>query len=153
MEKAPRASRLDFDKPTPLFGFGLGFNDRRQVPDGSQLPDIGSVLLEFSNGNSEVLPLSASRVLCCTEGRFDYSDADDGVVGNGLVESATIVLNYNYEPFFPGSGFPGDYFGLKFMGIDDVTYSTAVIPVPASIWFLSSGLLGMIGVARRKKAA
>jgi hypothetical protein len=129
----PISLQLDFDLPTQFFGFSLGFNDRMQVPDSSLLSDIGSVVLEFSNGRSQVFPLSASRVLCCTESRFDYSDTDDSIVGNGLVDSATITLDYNYEPFFPGSGFPGDYFELKFMGIDDVTYSTAVIPTPGEV--------------------
>jgi len=124
----PISLRLDFDRPTQFFGFSLGFNNLTQLPDGSLLPEIGSVVLEFSNGRSQIFPLSASRMLCCTETRFDYSDMIDGVVGNGLVDSATIILDYNYEPFFPGSGFPGDYFELKFMGIDDVTYSTAVVP-------------------------
>jgi hypothetical protein len=29
----------------------------------------------------------------------------------------------------------------------------AAVPVPAAVWLFGSGLLGMIGVARRKKAA
>lgn len=147
--------RLDFDQPTAFFGFGLGFNDRTQTPDGSLLPDIGSVTLAFSNSTSEAFSLSASRILCCTETRFDYSDADDGIAGNRLVESATITLDYNYDPFAPGSGYPGEPFGTKFMGIDDVTYTTAsnsVVPVPAAVWLFGSGLLGMIGIAKRKKA-
>jgi hypothetical protein len=126
--------RLDFvEQPTPFLGFGLGFNNRTQVPDGSLLPDIGSVRLEFSSGEEQVFTLSATRMLCCTEARFDYADTDDGIVGNGLVASATITLDYKYEPFSPGSGFPGVPFGLKFMGIDDVTYSTAVVPAPEQI--------------------
>jgi len=120
--------RLDFQQPTQFFGFGLGFNDRTQPPDGSLLSNIGSVALEFSNEGSQILPLSASRTLCCTEARFDYSDADDGIVGNGLVVNATITLDYSYDPFSPGSGFPGQPFALKFMGVDDVTYSTAIVP-------------------------
>ena len=125
--------RLDFEQPTRFFGFSLGFNHRTQTPDGSLLPDIGSVVLELSNGNSQIFPLSASRVVCCTEARFDYSDTDDGIVGNGLVESATITLDHIYDPFAPGSGFPGTPFGLKFMGIDDVTYSTAIVPAPMEV--------------------
>jgi hypothetical protein len=35
--------------------------------------------------------------------------------------------------------------------IDDVNLS--VIPVPAAVWLFGSGLLGLVGVARRKKAA
>jgi len=119
--------RLDFEQPTQFFGFGLGFNNRTQTPDGSLLLDIGSVVLEFSNGSNQVFPLHASRVVCCTEARFDYTDMDDGIAGNGLVQSAIITLDYKYDPFAPGSGYPGDSFGLKFMGIDDVSYSTAIV--------------------------
>jgi hypothetical protein len=145
--------RLDFEKPTSIFGFGLGFNHLTQIPDGSHLPDIGSVLLNFSNNSSELFPLSASRVLCCTETRFDYSDMDDGIADNGLVNSAIITLELAYLPFSPGSGYPGDPFSHKFMGIDDVTYTTAgnsVVPVPASVWLFGSGLVGLAGLARRR---
>ena len=130
---SPISLRLDFDVPTQFFGFGLGFNHRTQPPDGSLLPDIGSVILHFSNGDHQTFPLSASRTICCTETRFDYVDANDGIVGNRLVQSATITLDYDYEPFAPGSGYPGDIFALKFMGIDDVTYSTAVVPTPMEV--------------------
>jgi len=29
----------------------------------------------------------------------------------------------------------------------------AVIPVPAAVWLFGSGLLGLVGIARRKKTA
>lgn len=125
--------RLDFEIPTRFFGFSLGFNDRLQAPNGAVVSDIGSVVLSFSNGEQQTYPLSATRVLCCTETRFDYVDADDGITGNGLVESALITLDYRYDPFAPGSGYPGDTFGLKFMGIDDVTYSTTIVSEPMDI--------------------
>jgi hypothetical protein len=36
----------------------------------------------------------------------------------------------------------------------DFTFSAAaVVPVPAAIWLFGFGLLGLIGIARRKKAA
>ena len=37
------------------------------------------------------------------------------------------------------------------LGIDNVTVSA--VPVPAAVWLFGSGLLGLVGVARRKKAA
>lgn len=40
------------------------------------LPDIGSLALEYSYSSSAIFPLSASRVLRCTEARFDYPDTD-----------------------------------------------------------------------------
>lgn len=34
----------------------------------------------------------------------------------------------------------------------DITPATNVVPVPAAVWLFSSGLIGLIGIARRKKA-
>ncbi len=39
------------------------------------------------------------------------------------------------------------------MLINDVTFETAVVPVPVAAWLFGSGLLGLIGVARYKKPA
>ncbi|MDX2458330.1 MAG: VPLPA-CTERM sorting domain-containing protein, partial [Gammaproteobacteria bacterium] len=35
--------------------------------------------------------------------------------------------------------------------LDDMVYSA--VPVPAAVWLFGSGLLGLVGIARRKKAA
>jgi hypothetical protein len=37
--------------------------------------------------------------------------------------------------------------------IDNVVIDTAVVPVPAAVWLFGSGLVGLVGIARRKKAA
>lgn len=44
-------------------------------------------------------------------------------------------------PFFGASGNAGGFGG------------SSVIPIPAAVWLFGSGLLGMVGIARRKKAA
>jgi hypothetical protein len=36
--------------------------------------------------------------------------------------------------------------------IDNVIVNTSVVPVPAAVWLFGSGLIGLIGIARRKKA-
>jgi hypothetical protein len=55
---------------------------------------------------------------------------------NGLV-NAPIMMPANIPPHtLPGSGF-----------------GQAAVPVPAAVWLFGSGLLGLIGIARRKKAA
>jgi len=33
------------------------------------------------------------------------------------------------------------------------TWTATVVPIPATVWLFGSGLLGMIGIARRKKVA
>ena len=59
------------------------------------------------------------------------------------------------DPFNPGSeictpipvGFSGVYTGEL-----SVTYTFDPVPVPAALWLFCSGLLGLIGIARRRQA-
>ena len=37
--------------------------------------------------------------------------------------------------------------------IDDIVLNTSVVPVPAAVWLFASGLIGLIGVAKRKARA
>jgi hypothetical protein len=36
---------------------------------------------------------------------------------------------------------------------DTVTVNVSAVPIPAAAWLFGSGLLGLVGIARRKKAA
>jgi hypothetical protein len=83
------------------------------------------------------------------------------------------VSSWNYDPrdgsdnpLFPDISFVGQYAPLSSevlaswsgaSGSSDeytiVISSTSPIPVPAAVWLFGSGLLGLIGIARRKKAA
>lgn len=38
----------------------------------------------------------------------------------------------------------------QFLALGRLTETTAVVPVPAAVWLFGSGLLGLIGIARRK---
>ena len=35
---------------------------------------------------------------------------------------------------------------------DNLNFDRVVVPVPAAVWLFGSGLLGLIGIARRKKS-
>jgi hypothetical protein len=37
--------------------------------------------------------------------------------------------------------------------IDNVTVNATVVPVPPAVWLFGTGLLGLVGVARRRKIA
>lgn len=68
--------------------------------------------------------------------------ADQGFficVSNPLIASAT----FSYVSTQSVAGF----------SLDDVTFGpVSAVPVPAAAWNFGSGLLGLIGIARRKKA-
>jgi hypothetical protein len=55
---------------------------------------------------------------------------------NGLVNAPTTM-----PPSVPSYTLPGSNFGRT------------AVPVPASIWLLGSGLLGLIGIAKRRQAS
>ena len=101
---------------------------------------------------------------------FDYFDSDD-------TDAFLIRVSNNDQPFNDppwGPGFVGDaFFGIDsdtpfdrvdisffppeggFLGsfsMDNIYTKTAVIPVPAAAWLFGSGLLGLIGIARHRKA-
>lgn len=51
---------------------------------------------------------------------------------------------------------PFDFFGFSIESVNGSVVSTDIIntavPVPAAVWLFGSGLLGLVGIARRKKA-
>jgi hypothetical protein len=67
----------------------------------------------------------------------DLSLANGGNIGNALLFAARAK---------PGTQGDNDHFK-----IDSLTVTT-VVPVPAAAWLFGSGLLGLVGVARRKAA-
>ncbi len=62
--------------------------------------------------------------------------------------SESYTLTYN--AVVPSGGFAGVAYQLVLTG---TVGAGAVIPVPAAAWLFGSGLLGLVGVARRKKSA
>jgi hypothetical protein len=68
-----------------------------------------------------------------------------GTLFFGFIDVGALITSIAY---FAGST-SADYAGL-----DDVRYGNAApIPIPASLWLLVAGLIGLMGIARRKKAA
>lgn len=59
----------------------------------------------------------------------------------------------SFELFEAGSNVAIDNWDLTSESGAFGFYNAAAVPVPASIWLFGSGLLGLIGMARRKKAA
>ena len=87
------------------------------------------------------------------------ADAFEGVyLNDGSVTTRTDVLN-SLPPGTPFTPFAGNWtygkgtiVGGSGMGTGGF-YQLSAVPVPAAIWLLGSGLLGLIGMAWRKKVA
>ena len=73
----------------------------------------------------------------------------------GQTVSARYVEFTAKDNFFtsPGDGSGGELPGGDRIGLGEIAFSVSEIPIPAAVWLFGSGLLGLIGVARRKKAA
>ena len=77
-----------------------------------------------------------------TSGTFStVSPAGISVLGNGDTGSLMLLDFYFDDP-------------TDFDGVDTLTMSASfnAVPIPAAVWLFGSGLIGLIGVARRKKA-
>lgn len=65
---------------------------------------------------------------------------------------ATLDSNGDGVPGIPMTGGPFQGFNASFGGTAVVS-SVSAVPVPAAVWLFGSGLLGLVGVARRKKSS
>ena len=84
------------------------------------------------------------------------------MIATGIsVTTATDLLGSLLAPgSFNFDATPGKYF-VSFIGFADTDvpqlgqYGIEIsqVPIPAAIWLFGSGLLGLVGIARRKKAA
>ena len=80
----------------------------------------------------------------------------DGVAivtcGVDCAEGDTYTLNYSATvPAGDPSGFGGVMYNFFLTGT--VGAAVSAVPVPAAVWLFGSGLLGLAGVARRRKSA
>jgi hypothetical protein len=72
----------------------------------------------------------------------DWTQLSVQAVAPAGTESARILLIHQLTPPAPGQG------AIFF---DDA--KVEIVPVPAAVWLFGSGLLGMVGMTRRKKAS
>lgn len=71
---------------------------------------------------------------------------------DACADGDTYTLDYSaVVPVGDPSGFGGVSYQLHLEGT--ISIPATVVPVPAAVWLFGSGLLGLVGVARRKKSA
>ena len=137
---------------SPFFGFQWTAHDGTTFGPGSYTFDTieGGVYTGVQVGAGQI----GGHIL------FDWNTAtnidvinvwDVSTVGNTTTYTSTAVTSGSGTNAVPGlamidGAFPGFSANFNFS-------TTSAVPVPAAVWLFGSGLLGLVGVARRKKAA
>jgi hypothetical protein len=131
------------------YGYSFEYHNAQSI--------VGSSLF-----SEETIPLDGADDIDVTVGllRFNTSFLFDSV-DNLLIPS---VINYQ-DAFAFGLSFNIDtcsnldcslkdtVIGLGIGDINDITsFSITAVPIPAAVWLFGSGLLGLIGIARIRKA-
>lgn len=82
------------------------------------------------------------------EGDLLYYDWDFGDFSTGV--GATPSHEYNLPGLYTASLMVTDAYGN--IDFDTVNINVSAVPVPPAVWLFGTGLIGLIGVARRKKS-
>jgi hypothetical protein len=109
-------------------------------PTGSTTSAASGLSKNGSFGNSLI---SAGSVGSALSFYNVLANSTTAVGGNGMAAHTTTTTAYNGFWFLTSGG------QLTY----NIASSAAPVPVPAAVWLLGSGLLGLIGVGRRRSAA
>lgn len=82
-----------------------------------------------------------------------FSNGVGNFVWNGVYGSAYTLDYHATVPQGDPSNFGGVQYSLHLVGTVSAATQPPAVPVPAAAWLLGSGLVGLVGVARRKTRA
>ena len=83
---------------------------------------------------------------------------ESGIVlfDSGLIDVNTAFpsshLTFTFAPIVSAEALHIEISDVGNLGLDNVNFDQAVVPIPAAAWLFGSGLIGLIGIARRRKS-
>ena len=83
---------------------------------------------------------------------MSYASSYNGISGNIDVTSATHPIFDGVSVLYQNSGSSISGTGIQVSLNGQGLYAVSAIPIPAAVWLFGSGLIGLIGIARRKEA-
>lgn len=111
------------------------------------LSDLAAFSLNFGDFNYDLAGLDSFSLITDATGAVTTLS----YTGNERSDSGIIILNNAFSLTIQGdddgTGNAFEYF------YSESAQSISAVPVPAAVWLFGSGLLGLIGIARRKKPA
>lgn len=117
----------------------------------------GSGTIDFSSGSGNTMTINVG-----TETFTASNDIGYGTSGGPTITLGSFSLSdFNFLASLGTNGAVAD-FSSSFTSFDDfanlfgdwqTSVSITPVPVPAAVWLFGSGLLGLVGVARRKRAS
>jgi hypothetical protein len=119
-----------------------GFRKRTILPGGDELTIAGVSFDSLLNSSFWSFSITGGQPECF----------DTGIGGGCGTETSQI--NYDPDNTYPAISFTDTFIGTAFdesqlsMGFN---YSISAIPLPPAVWLFGSGLIGLFGLARRKK--
>jgi len=124
---------------------------------GTSGPLLGSQTVTLSDGFSDLYIEDFSFIGALSAGTYSvlFSSNNTGRGALGFIADNPYELGaaYNEAGIFEPSDTLGDLLGLN-NNLDAailVTGDVSAVPLPAAIWLFSSGLLGLVGLARKNK--
>lgn len=121
---------------------------------GNHVQD-SSLSISSDNGMGDVtIDMSGWTVMWgAPQGPIDMGAGADAIVTCAADCAVGDTFTLDYNAIVPEGGFKDVAYQLHLSGtIGEGTIASAV-PVPAAVWLFGSGLLGLVGVARRKTQA
>ncbi len=145
--------------------FNVFYTTSGGVTNSNYISDISDHLrLEIDTNGSDtttLLQFQFDTPITAFGADFDRIDSTDDLTFTPNIGPESVNI---YDVLGGGSGFLGitsdsAFISLSFTAegrdafyLDNVSLASASVPIPAAVWLFGSGLLGFIGLGRRKKA-
>ena len=101
---------------------------------------------EVSIDSVTVFSANFSSDAVCASGPIGCEPGEQGIINYTFLDSGAHTLSIDVYQGGSAETPPGNPFGLLYTG------TLTAVPIPPALWLFGSGLLGLVGMARRKVA-